>query len=887
MKPLFKRLSYVAILAMFATVLSLSAAKPVLVEPYHLTECANQTVRLVWEKTTYATKYTVEIAYDQAFSNIIIVSNDITDTFYVVPLNYESQYFWRVRAIFASYDPETSDPWTFTTKQAAPELEFPMGNERCILGSTEFTWEAGADSFDILIAEDEAFHTIVVDSTALQNPSLTHSFNTYGKTYWWKVRAYWGNCETEYSTVRKFYTPQTEPQLMYPDNNVKGIPLFAAGAPFSAEFSWRDGNQYNRYRIQISNLANFTTLLVDSSFNTSRVYYPEFTDSRSINLVNLPFAFNTKYYWRVLTINNGCEGKWAPYRMFKTPYPTIIGVNPGDGDECNSIIERFVWRQQNASSAYRLEVFKDITMTDTVFAKSAIKDTTQVVNLKTSLTKFYWKVRAEDVDNIGLWSPIKSFTTTQISPNPISPISGTTGLELLFPLVWEDIDTNDVYDVEISTDINFQSLVIDVESHNRATFLVNLPLYNTTYFWRIRAKHNQCYSAWSPTFTLKTTLPAPILKSPLDGARLQPLIPIMEWKAVPDNKFYTHQIAKDLLFEEGFRETPYITLNNARIGDYVYDEFTTYYWRVKAMNDEGESKWSLVYSFKTGTIFPPIPEHLSPLNTSTALPTDVTLIWKANPKVDSVQIQVYNTYDLTKPYFVYETVDSNSIDIKDLGKFHSYYWRLRAKNIMGISAWSKLWEFRTIDSALTRGPKCIYPKDQAVKVKIPFQIDWEDFTLSDLYYLQLAKDAEFTDLIVDEEINDDEKFIYGLEYLTQYFWRVKANNEAGWGPYSATYTFTTEPDPVSVNELQGELKASLFPNPVKGKAILSFFMENMDNISIRIESMDGKNMNRFNYFMSAGEHKIEINTQEFPTGSYMFIIRCGNKSETGKFVVTE
>ncbi len=887
MKPLFKRLSFVAILVMFAAVLSLSAAKPVLVQPEHLSDCVNSDVRLVWEKTPFATKYTVEIAYDQAFSNIIITSNDITDTFYVANLNFQSLYFWRVTAVYAAYPPETSNPWMFTTKHRAPDLEFPINYEKCVLGSTDFTWEAGADSFDVIIAENETFSTILVDSFGLHSPKLTHLFNQFGKTYWWKVRAYWGNCETEYTTARKFETPQTDPQLMFPDNNVKGIPLFAAGTPFTAEFSWRDGNLFNKYRLQMSNLPNFTNLIIDSTFNKTTVYYPAFQDSRSLILANLPLAFNTKYYWRVLTINNDCQGKWAPYRMFKTPYKSIVGVNPGDGDECNSIIERFVWRQENASSAYRLEVFRDLAMTDTVFAKSAIKDTNQVVNLKDSLKVFYWRVRAEDVDNIGLWSPIKHFTTTQQSPYPISPLSGTTGLELLFPMVWQDVDTNDVYDIEVSTDANFQSLIVDVENHNRAQFLVNLPLYNTTYYWRVRAKHNQCYSAWSPAFIFKTTLGAPILQSPKDGAVLQPLTPLMQWKAVPDTKFYTHQIAKDLLFEEGFKETPYIELTNARIGDYIYNEYTTYYWRVRAMNDEGESKWSLTYSFKTGTIFPPIPEHLSPLDESIALPTDVTLEWKPNPKVDSVQVQLYSSYDLTKPYLLYETMDTNSLDIKNLGKFHSYYWRLRAKNVMGISAWSKLWEFRTIDSALTRAPKCIFPKDKAVNVKIPVQLDWEDYALSDLYYLQVSKSPEFTDLLVDEQLTEDDRFVFGLEYLTTYFWRVKASNEAGWGPYSDAYTFTSKPDPLSVNELQGELKAALFPNPVKGKAILSFFMEKMDNISIRVESIDGKTMEHFDYFMSAGEHRIEINTEAYAKGSYMFIIRTGNKSETGKFIVVE
>lgn len=887
MKPLFKRLSFVAILVMFAAVLSLSAAKPVLLQPEDLSDCVNQNVKLVWEKTTYATKYTVEIAYNQEFDNAIITSNDITDTFFVANLNYENTYFWRVTANFISYPPETSLPWAFSTKQAPPLLELPLDDEQCVSGSTQFSWEIGADSFDIVIAEDNTFHTILVDSNGLHTPNFTYNFNQYGKTYWWKVRAYWGNCVTEYSATRKFFTPQTEPQLIFPDNNVKGIPLFADGIPFHAQFAWLDANKFNKYRIQISNLVNFTTVVVDSTFSTNEVFEETYPESRFIILTDLPLSSNTEYYWRVLTINNDCQGKWAPYRMFKTPYSAITGVNPGDDDECNSLIERFVWRQQNAASAYRLEIFKDLAMTDTVFTKSAIKDTNQVVDLKDALTTFYWRVRAEDIDNIGLWSAMKHFKTTQKSPLPISPISGKTGLELLFPLAWQDIDTNDVYDVQVSTDPNFQSLIMDVQSHNRADFLANLPLYNTTYFWRIRAKHNQCYSAWSIAFTFKTTLPAPILTSPEDEAELQSLTPLMEWKAVPDTKYYTHQISRDLLFQEDFRETPYIQNTNARLGNYVYDEYTTYYWRVKAMNDEGESQWSHTFRFKTGTIFPPIPVHLSPKDESVAVPTALTLEWKLNNNIDSVEVQLFNSFDLTKTPIAKATLDTTAFDVNNLINYHNYYWRLRAKNVMGTSAWSSLWEFRTIDSALTRAPKCIYPKDKAVNVKASVQLDWEDFLRSDIYYLQLAKDEEFTNLIVDEQVNDDDKYIYGLSYLTQYFWRVKGLNEAGWGPYSSAYSFTTEADPVSVNESNTELKASLFPNPVQGKAILSFFIEKMDNVSIRIESIDGKDLARFNYFMSAGEHKIELNTADYPKGSYMFIIRSGNKSETGKFIVVE
>ncbi|MBK8663005.1 MAG: fibronectin type III domain-containing protein [Ignavibacteriales bacterium] len=60
------------------------------------------------------------------------------------------------------------------------------------------------------------------------------------------------------------------------------------------------------------------------------------------------------------------------------------------------------------------------------------------------------------------------------------------------------------------------------------------------------------------------------------------------------------------------------------------------------------------------------------------------------------------------------------------------------------------------------------------------------------YQFQVSTDSLFGTLFVnDTTLIDTSRIVNGLGYLTKYFWRVRAQNQTGWGDWSETWKFTT------------------------------------------------------------------------------------------------
>jgi len=104
-----------------------------------------------------------------------------------------STYYWKVRV--SCGEPvvsKWSDLWSFDTAlTAVPYLCSPICGSSGIILTTNFSWDevAGAVSYDIQVATDEAFANLVVDDSATVNAYVPAAALDYFTTYYWRVRA--------------------------------------------------------------------------------------------------------------------------------------------------------------------------------------------------------------------------------------------------------------------------------------------------------------------------------------------------------------------------------------------------------------------------------------------------------------------------------------------------------------------------------------------------------------------------------------------------------------------------------------------------------------------------------------------------------------------------
>jgi hypothetical protein len=86
----------------------------------------------------------------------------------------------------------------------------------------------------------------------------------------------------------------------------------------------------------------------------------------------------------------------------------------------------------------------------------------------------------------------------------------------------------------------------------------------------------------------------------------------------------------------------------------------------------------------------------------------------------------------------------------------------------------------------------IDPLNGSSDISIPVTVTWLQASGALNYQIQLSASALFTNLLLDDStVADTFHTLSGMEFNTTYYLHVRATNNAGWGPFSTTFSFTT------------------------------------------------------------------------------------------------
>jgi hypothetical protein len=195
------------------------------------------------------------------------------------------------------------------------------------------------------------------------------------------------------------------------------------------------------------------------------------------------------------------------------------------------------------------------------------------------------------------------------TPAVVSPANGATGVQFAAVLDWSDV-TGATYDVQVATDTAFTNVVASSTGLTASTWTVS-PALNatTTYYWRVRSS-NSCggSSAWSSAsaFTTRgcTTLAAPTLSAPANGATGVSSSAALDWTDVTGATGYEVQVASDAAFATVVRSNTALSASTWTVSP-ALNANTTYYWRARAKDTCGVSAYSSVFSFTTANICTP------------------------------------------------------------------------------------------------------------------------------------------------------------------------------------------------------------------------------------------------------------------------------------------
>lgn len=282
---------------------------------------------------------------------------------------------------------------------------------------------------------------------------------------------------------------------------------------------------------------------------------------------------------------------------------------------------------------------------------------------------------------------------------------------------------------------------------------------------------------------------------------------------------------------------------------------------------------------------PEVPTLVSPANGSQGNATDAGLEWAQADRATSYNAQLSSDANFIN-IILDETTSARMVSFSDLEDKTEYFWRVKSINDAGKSDWSDVWSFTT-RGGLPQKVTLISPNNESEDVKFPFQLEWAADENAESYALQVADQSDFGgfSVIISESSLSETDFQIestDLETNTTYYWRIKANSTGGDSPWSETWSFTTEPG-TSVLNFVTENQIKVYPNPASNYISLDFRIQNGENNHLEIYNAIG---NKVKSFRLTPEKLQNIDINDLHSGKYFFVIRSGDESHSGSFVIS-
>ncbi len=171
----------------------------------------HEPARFEWGKTNGTQYYSLKIATDSAFTNIVYLDSLIeNNTVEVNLLQGYQNYYWSVSTRNELIPEIFSSIYKFKTMMSKPMLVYPEHEAVNIPLNVNLKWNNvnGAEKYHLQVAKSIFFgasQTFVNDSNIVSNEYPLNGLQN-NKFYYWKVRAVNSESASKYSTINKFKT---------------------------------------------------------------------------------------------------------------------------------------------------------------------------------------------------------------------------------------------------------------------------------------------------------------------------------------------------------------------------------------------------------------------------------------------------------------------------------------------------------------------------------------------------------------------------------------------------------------------------------------------------------------------------------------------------------
>ena len=859
------------------TVKQLSLPKVVLKSPADNSTNLGIIITLKWNKSDGAEKYNLQVSKDEAFTNLVYNNTEIADTAKRLTLDYDTQYFWRVRYSNSDGTSPFSGKYSFTTMQAVPKvvLKSPV-NDSTILGtSVMLKWKSvsNRDFYQLQVSKDNDFSNIVISMDDLQINEIEIPDLEIGNDYYWRVRASRNNVLGDYSNTFKFSTFSDVPKVVLKspvnDSTILGTSVW---------LKWKSVSGRDYYQMQLATDDNFTNVV-------------KFLDTLHINEIQVDNLIKGEtYYWRARASKYNVFGEYSNTSRFNTAYgdttkPVLLAPANNAMDVKTSLT--FRWEKIDTAMYYQLEIAEDDNFDDLYYLNENISKNKLTVNDFEKGTRYYWRVRFASKNGNSMYSNVFTFETlagTPTIPTLIAPLNNSVDLGTELTFSWENEGVADHFKIEIYRDSGIQNLFYSEDSVHSTSITVNNFGQGKQYFWRVRSTNKNGSSGYSDLYKFRTRIGEPsilTLVAPMNSTVGLDNTIKFQWNPIDSAQYYNLEIADDSDFRNVHFEINNISASEITISN--LDEGAQYYWRVISHNKLGSITISNTYNFSTHPGLPDLPVALSPANNARNVDTQVSFSWESAINTEFYHLEIATDKNFKNLFYSEDTLTVNKIKLKNIGEGRKYYWRVRALNNYGNSNFTDENKFTV---------KVNKPSNLAAKVEEDefIKLSWKDNSKVEKRFIieRKIKDADSSEQFIaidtlysnetdyeDYSIVDDETYVY----------RVFSENNIASSDYSNTTELKFLADKYNDPNIPDEFNLSQnYPNPFNPSTKINYTLKEISNVGIKIYNILGEVVETLvNDVQNAGNYTLEWNAANYSSGIYIYVMNAESNESDERF----
>jgi fibronectin type 3 domain-containing protein len=443
----------------------------------------------------------------------------------------------------------------------------------------------------------------------------------------------------------------------------------------------------------------------------------------------------------------------------------------------------------NATTYY---VYRSTTTYGSYKKLSTVKTTTYVDKTAEKGTTYYYKIKAVGSSGTSPYSSVlkavvgSNSSTGTSSLSAPSSITATAASSSKITLKWSSVSSATYYYVYRAT--SSSGTYSKIGSSTTASYTDSSLSEETTYYYKVIALNNSSQSGYSAivnatTSTAETDLDTP--ENPVAVSSGDDEI-ILQWDEVDDADGY-------YIYMSTSKSGTYSKIDTVTDTEYTDDELsadTTYYYKVKAYNDDGTSDFSSIVYATTDEDDDSDSDLEAPdnLEVSDYDEDSVSLEWDEVDDADGYYI--YRSTTKSGTYTKIDTTDDEEYTDEDVSADTTYYYKVKAYEDDSTSSYSSIVKATTEDDDDLDEPDDLSVTDVT---EDSVTLEWDEVDDADSYYIYRATSKSGTYTKIDT-VDDTEYTDYDVDEDTSYYYKVKAYNSDTTSDYSSIVKATTDED---------------------------------------------------------------------------------------------